>query len=198
MIIYCDGSTNELTQQQHIDKFGSDVASLSWGIKIEHGHHPIEIMGQRFLPKRYRGAHEHFAFVEAVVYAMSHNGNTLNTTIYTDYQNITDMAWPVMMKNPHALPKNIKRHFDDIRDFYSKDVMYMVEQFLIFGQIKWVKGHSNCLNNLRVDYLARSAFKIAVGTINQIEEFDVWMQRRIACNAMRKDGKCMIGGAFLK
>lgn len=182
MIIFCDGSTFEVTKPADIKKYGKDVASLSWGIKIEDGNFPIEIMGQRFLPKQYRGAHEIIAFIEAVIFANAHNGNTLNTVFYTDYQNITDICKTVRAENRYTLRQKIKQHLDGVKDLYSADIINLAEQYLIFAQINWVKGHSGCVNNHRADYLSRSAHKIAIGNIHQTLSFEKWLRDYFACN----------------
>ena len=200
MIIYCDGSTFEITKPAVIKKYGENVASLSWGIKIEDGNFPIEIMGQRFLPKQYRGAHEIIAFVEAVIWANAHNGNTLNTVFYTDYQKITDMCKPAHTKNKHKLSESVKRQLMWVKDLYTADILNLAEQYMIFAQINWVKGHSGCVNNHRADYLSRSAHKIAIGNVPHALSFEKWLGDYFSCDSGRKShssGLIKFGSAFL-
>lgn len=185
MIIYCDGSTFHFIKPAEIEKYGKDKISISWGIKIEEGEYGVELMGQRVLPIKYAGSHEIIAFIEAVIYAVAHNGNTLNTVFYTDYMNVTDATKPtfgsyaelgtaMQMKKFKA---KIKSFMSWVSDLYSKETLEIVEQFLIFARIKWVKGHSGCVNNHRADYLARHAHQVAMGRGVTFQQFEEWLHR---------------------
>lgn len=169
MQIFCDGGSARL--EQH----GKKRAVLSWGIKIIGDGIDVELMGSRLVNQEQSASHEVIALIEAVIWANAHNGNTLNTRFFTDSQELTLLCRPVVAERRYTLSKHLKTALQKVACFYSKPVLKLVEQYLIFAEINWVKGHSKCTYNCRADYLSTVARGIATGTSCAPLSFDDWL-----------------------
>jgi len=171
MIIYCDGGT-----KYSPDVFGQNNVLVSWGIRIEDPAGNTELMGSRILPRKIGMVHEFVAFAEAVIYAHTHNGNTLNTKFFTDCDKISDLKKPHLREELYLPSPRTVLTIEAISSLYSKPTLKLIEQYLIFAQINWIKGHRKCVNHNRADYLATVSRQIAEGTIREIMPFEDWLQ----------------------
>ena len=169
MIIYCDGGAKESK------KYGKGNALLSWGIRIEDASGPTELFGSKVVPRALVGKHETVAFIEAVIYAHAHNGNTLNTKFVTDAIGLSYFHRPVLREHLYTADKRIKSLINGVKTLYSEATLKLAEQYLIFAQISWVKGHQKCINHNRADYLATVARQIATDPSTQVVSFEEWL-----------------------
>lgn len=170
MQIFCDGGSAKSNAL-----YGKNRALISWGIKIIGKDLDVELMGSRVVDQDMSACHEIIAFAEAVIWCHSHNGNTLNTRFFTDDKNMSLLSRPVLRERLFQLTKHMKTALSKIAPMYSKPTIALVEQYLIFAEINWVKGHANCTYNNRADYLATVAREIAAGTSRSPMSFDDWL-----------------------
>ena len=185
MQIFCDGGSAKSNAI-----YGKDRALISWGVKIIGDGHDVELMGSRIVGIEQSASHELIAFIEAVIWAHSHNGNTLNTRFFTDYISLTELRRPVLQENRFHLPKHLKCALKKVAQLYSKPTLKLIEQYLIFAEINWVKGHGDCTYHNRADYLSTVAREIAAGTSRAPLSFDDWVKKG---RGRWVDGKKIVG-----
>jgi len=163
MQIYCDGGQKTHQTKTALTKKRALVQTISFGIRVElGGDESAELSGRR-TGRTINGLHEQFAFIEAVIFADAHNGNTFNTVIYTDCIGLTGM-WmlPTLSERMSTgLARRFRKDLDRLDKYYSKRILDLAFDYFLFAKVVWVKGHdtNKCIGNARADYLATMAYE---------------------------------------
>jgi ribonuclease HI len=132
----------------------------TYGVLIHIGQEdPIEFYGKDILPKKFDGMHEYIAFIRCCEVLKKEKINYENVEFYTDCENLAYAPMYLhednyMMVKKESLILHMKRALDalDMKDSYD-----LVMEVLKKGVFHKVKSHRQCVDNMRVDYLAKTA-----------------------------------------
>lgn len=149
IVIYTDGS-----QFAHIN----DQIGFSWGVVALHDDAYVEMSGHRFTHRENANFHEILGFIEGLLYARSHGYQLNEMSFYTDDETLAYASFRLH-------PDNRTKCMDDLRArlmracslFYDESLFDDLIEALNVCRITKVKGHSTCIYNCRVDYLAECA-----------------------------------------
>jgi len=179
MQIYCDGGQKTHTTKTALTKKRALVQTISYGIRVElGGDESVELSGRR-TGRTINGLHEQFAFIESVIFADAHNGNTFNTVIYTDCLSLTGM-WmlpDVATRLQSGVAKRFRKDLARLDKYYSKRVLELAFDYFLYAKVVWVKGHNanNCIGNMRADHLATMAYESRTPV-----PFEAWLKTGFA------------------
>lgn len=168
MIIFVDGSQINL----EVDVPNAYNMQYAWGIHATHNDITYEITGKMIVGD-FRSYHEMVAFTEAVLFAYNRGVAPKDVVFYTDdeiighgHHFIRNNGYSVTGANLH---RSLYRYLKNMKKFYSNKVLKIVRRYLLESRIHKVKGHSTCVMNNRVDYLAT-----CIQRNIQIDSFERW------------------------
>lgn len=161
MIIYFDGGQNAGPKNTN----NKDKCVVStYGVLLHNGkEEPIEKNGKYVLPIKYISIYEHIAFLEAFKVIKENNLNYKDVSFYTDSEDIAYAQ--TYLHNDNFM--NIKA---DKFLVYLNQALYLLDMennkeevidCLLNSRFIKLKSHTkkSSVDNVRVDYLAKSAFK---------------------------------------
>lgn len=175
MIIYFDGGQN--AGPKNIPRKDKCVTS-TYGVLLHNGQEePIEKHGKYVIPLKYNSIYEHIAFLEAFKVIKENNLNYKEVSFYTDSEDIA-YAQTYLHKDNFM---NIKAdkflvHLNQALDLLDmKKNKDEIIDCLLNSRFFKLKSHTKkfTVDNVRVDYLAKSAFK---------EENPISYEKFIACS----------------
>lgn len=150
MIIYCDGSTRP----------GEKSTTIAYGVVVHHNNETHELNGRYDLSLEYVGLHEVVAFVEAMLFAESHGVDPKDVSVYTDDQFVSYAHFYLHPGNYRSKETHSmfgKLHLLD--RLYNQPMVERMLGWLGTVRVSWVKGHRLCVDQNRVDHLARKALQ---------------------------------------
>jgi ribonuclease HI len=153
-------------------KFNSNVG---WAFIAHHDDTSVECVGQ---VKTGAHIHEQIAFIEAYLYAKAHNFELKNVAFYTDDDVIAHAAYLLHPENyvPNGKLQVLTKFKHVLEQHYSHVTMAEILEALTTARFHKVKGHSKCIYNFRVDYLAKREMKKLLKVPNQQAlEFHRWL-----------------------
>lgn len=152
MNVYYDGSYTMKDAQGNA--FPRNARYFAWGIVIDDKGEITELSGSRETVGTTLGAgsHETVAFIESALYLLSH-GVSVDDVNFTTDDEIT--AYPSRRAPLDAQMATLVK-----MGFYTQAVVDSVLPYLE-ARFHKVRGHKNCVYNLRCDYLAKCASRAA-------------------------------------
>jgi ribonuclease HI len=169
MIIFTDGSSFVSNK--------SKTALISWAILVEHDDFHTEQSGCLKVDAEDRHLHEVLAFVHAASYAHMHKFAPHAVSFFTD-DYMCSRASYINNVGGSSLHPRMEHLLDRLSKYVAADVIENAKQYLMGSRVSKIKGHANCVNNLRVDYLATMARKISQGADVEIWPFADWLSKR--------------------
>lgn len=169
----------------------SNHAILSWGIVALHDDTHVELTGTKSVHIRNVGPtnHEIVAFIEAMLYGLSHGFTHENISYYTDDEFISYCPFRLHSGNivPYIQRETIKCRLNDIcLQWYDIQTYYYLLEAFDKSRITKVKGHATTVNNLRADYLSSWARSKAVQSGKKFLEYDDWLNSNYTIQYWRR------------
>jgi len=168
MIIFTDGSSYILSEKR---------AQISWAIRVEHDDYHTEQYGCITVNREDKDLHELLAFTHAAIYASTYKFSPDQIAVYTDDYLCSRAAF-IDNCGGAILHPRLNDMLARLAKYVDAHMLTMVAEYLLKARVHKIKGHGNCVNNLRVDYLATVARKIHNGCNTTPWNFEQWLQNR--------------------
>lgn len=146
MIIYCDGACSRK----------DDAILIGYGVIVHANDETHELCGKYQLSRKFSGMHEVIAFTEAMLFVESHQVDISTVSVYTDDEFISYAHHMLCKANYCARHQNMLQKISCLDEIYGHSIHQRVINWLNVVRVNWVKGHRQCIDNMRADYLARN------------------------------------------
>jgi|SRR5476651_2146652 len=173
MIIYVDGGAKEVP--------GTRSFNISWGLVVHHNDQTEERYGGYKQVDRYFCAHhELVAFASAVLHAKKTGVAYEDISFYCDDFHVCNAgSW--FHKDNWVATSDVdtlkKRLLETCVQFFTPELYDDLLDCLIKARFTKVKGHSDVIYNLRVDYLSDYARGLLSGAPIQWINFEAWLAK---------------------
>ncbi len=159
MIIYMDGGQHDVKSRTPVNNI--NIIS-SWGMVAMADDTYVELHGARGLPlDGWKGFHETFAFIEAMLYAQPRVKSWAEVSFYTDDHCVVEAAFMLHPGN-HVPLYDVDKFRGKLKRAckrYAEGTYEAALECLTTSRFNKVKGHSTSIYNLRVDYLSRVGYR---------------------------------------
>jgi ribonuclease HI len=173
VIIYVDGGAKKVS--------GTRTFDLSWGIVVHHNEQTVEHYGgYKGVDNKYGAHHEFVAFAAAVLHAKHAGVAFEDISFYCDDFHVCNAGSWFHLDNWVATSdvEWLKtRLLETCVNFFTPDLYDDLLDCLIKARFTKVKGHSDVIYNLRVDYLANYARGLLRDTPIQWLNFEAWLAK---------------------
>ena len=172
--LYVDGSAGYAS--------GGNVAhfELGWGIVAHYDGVTAELSGNRSVPQFLFGAHERVAFVEGVLFALSHGYTFEEMVFFTDDDVIPYAGMYLHEQNGMGINRSkVEERFRTLcRKLYSDEVCERVLECMRRSRFHKVRGHRYIVDHNRADYLAKKAMKRGLkGNSEEVLDYQTWLSQ---------------------
>ena len=166
--IFIDGSSTRIKHNNYV---------ISWGMIVSHDGNKSEHYGSNVSNnKMVAGNHELLAFIEGYLWLKSHNFKNHEISFYSDDESVSYGGYWLTDSSHYSRSESLVRRLKLVRDnFYPYVNFEELLDCLKESRFSKVKGHAKCVNNLRVDYLAKFARDMYLGTGKILKSFDEWL-----------------------
>lgn len=173
MEVYLDGGTASVKRPT------GSINVISYGIVTSCHGEPVELYGSWISPGKFKADHEVYAYVEAVKYLRDANVKPSDVTFVSDDHDLFTAFHSLHAENysPSHADRYLKRLSNLCGEYYDNDTYRDCLRYLHESNFIEVKGHHKCVNNLRCDYLAAHARKLALDKPVKMLSFEQWLNR---------------------
>lgn len=156
VIMYIDGS--QVQHKRHANESTKFVNG--WSIIIHSEGQSQEVMGASEIRQSDIGSHEFFAFVECMKVAKEKGYEPKDISIYTDDEVMAYIDFNLHKDNyRRGFLMQVDKWKYLCKRYYTEETLDEVLEFVRQVRVNKVKGHAQCVDNLRCDYLAKYAAK---------------------------------------
>lgn len=180
IVIYTDGS------EVRTDVGAGRQYMSGYGVVAHYQNTTIELHGAVLLPSKVSGVHEIQAFLEGMLFALSHGFEYEDMVFYTDCRGVAYCGFYLFPEN-YVSKVTVERHLEKMQQvcelYYPAGTYEKALECSVKARFVKVKSHSNCVYNQRVDYLAKHGVRSRLGIPSKLFDFETWID----------EGLCMHG-----